>query len=126
MSCVPLIPPRFRAHHRESSLNHCPLISRRQRHRRRGARERELKSPFFAIPFKLRFCLFLLAIRGSVKPRGGQAHRIERMISLDLMKRRSRAKSCEARSALDKKVHSLRSYNVVLRHLMPSFSSYAM
>lgn len=109
-----------RAHHRESSLNHCPLISRRQRHRRPGARERELKSPFFAIPFKLRFGLFLLAIGAPWNH--GAAKRIERMISLDLMKRRSCAKSCEAR---DKKVHSqpLRSYNSVVLHGLTSFSS---
>lgn len=57
------IRPRSRRSHRESSLNHCPLISRRQRHRRRGVQEKESSSRLSSrFPLNFDSAFFLLAI----------------------------------------------------------------
>ncbi|KAL0124929.1 hypothetical protein PUN28_006650 [Cardiocondyla obscurior] len=53
--------------HRESSLNHCPLISRRQRHRRRGVREKGSSSRLSS-RFPLNFDSTFFCWRGPVKP----------------------------------------------------------
>lgn len=83
--------------HRESSLNHCPLISRRQRHRRRGVREKGSSSRLSS-RFPLNFDSAFFCWRSGPRETVRRAGRAERMISSGLMKRRSRAKSPEERA----------------------------
>lgn len=79
---------------RESSLNHCPLISRRQRHRRRGVQEKGSSSRLSS-RFPLNFDSAFFCWRSGPRETVRRAGRAERMISSGLMKRRSRAKSPE-------------------------------
>lgn len=91
--------------HGESSLNHCPLISRRQRHRRRGIQEKGSSSRLSS-RFPLNFDSAFFCWRSGPRETVMRAGHAERMISSDLMKRRSRAKSRRERKSAIKKVHS--------------------
>jgi len=107
---------------RESSLNHCPLISRRQRHRRRGVWEKGSSSRLSS-RFPLNFDSAFFCWRSEPRETVRRAGRAERMISSGLMKRRSRAKSSEesARARSIKRCIA-RCYgcNVVLHGFAPS------